>query len=118
KFRRHVTRLTKIGTKTMRLTCCARIWIAKPTGLETICKCSSRDFSGGSAIRRLFSEGHMKGALALLLSVGGLVQCASAAETGDGWVQLFNGRNFDGLEVYLAPPPGSKEPLGLNNDPH
>jgi hypothetical protein len=41
-----------------------------------------------------------------------------AAETGTaGWKQLFNGRDFDGLDVYLAPPPGAKEPLGLNNDP-
>ena len=40
-----------------------------------------------------------------------------SASTTNEWTRLFNGRNFDGLDRYLAAPPGSKEPLGLNNDP-
>jgi hypothetical protein len=35
----------------------------------------------------------------------------------ESWVKLFNGRDWDGLDRYLAAPPGSKEALGLNNDP-
>lgn len=68
--------------------------------------------------RRLFSEWQsIKGVILVLLIFGGLVQGVVSAERSEGWIQLFNGRNFDGLEVYVGPAPGSKEPLGLNNDP-
>src|SRR5881628_1687810 len=76
------------------------------------------NFFGRLRHRDLLSEMQvMKGVIAAFLTVVGIVQCASAGEPTNGWIQLFNGRNFDGLDVYLAPPPGSKEPLGLNNDP-
>src|SRR5205085_3188444 len=42
--------------------------------------------------------------------------CSAFAQQTN-WVQLFNGRDWQGLDRYLAPPSGSKEPLGLNNDP-
>jgi hypothetical protein len=38
-----------------------------------------------------------------------------AADTN--WVKLFNGRDWTGLDRYIAAPPGSQGPLGLNNDP-
>ena len=38
-----------------------------------------------------------------------------AADTN--WVKFFNGRDWTGLDRYLAAPSGSKQPLGLNNDP-
>ena len=31
---------------------------------------------------------------------------------------LFNGHDFSGLDLYLAPDPATKKPLGLNNDPY
>ena len=40
----------------------------------------------------------------------------NAADTE--WKSLFNGKDLSGWDTYLAPPPGSKTPLGLNNDPH
>src|SRR4051794_17251318 len=52
----------------------------------------------------------------LLLIVASAVNFSAGAATND-WIQLFNGRSFDGFDRFLAPPPGSKEPLGLNNDP-
>src|SRR6266550_3878257 len=41
-----------------------------------------------------------------------------AAESDTEWKSLFNGKDLSGWDTYLAPPPGSKTPLGLNNDPH
>src|SRR5688572_24784385 len=41
--------------------------------------------------------------------------CAAGAE--HEWKQLFNGKDFTGWDKYLGPRHGSKEPLGLNNDP-
>jgi len=57
----------------------------------------------------------MKTVISLMLAVS--AGSLFAADTTNGWTRLFNGRNFDGLDRYLAPPPGSKQPLGLNNDP-
>lgn len=34
------------------------------------------------------------------------------------WQSLFNGRDFSGLDLYLAPDPATGKPLGLNNDPY
>src|SRR5262249_47994563 len=56
------------------------------------------------------------GLWATLLSIlppWGLLAGEPAAE----WRQLFNGKDLDGWETYLAPPAGSRVPLGLNNDP-
>jgi len=53
----------------------------------------------------------------MLLTLATSLLVAAAAETPPTWTSLFNGKNFEGLDVYLAPPPGSKQPLGLNNDP-
>src|SRR5204863_9592048 len=39
------------------------------------------------------------------------------AADGPAWTSLFNGKDLSGWDTYLAPPPGSKTPLGLNNDP-
>jgi hypothetical protein len=33
------------------------------------------------------------------------------------WKQLFNGKTLEGWDTYVAAPPGSKTPFGLNNDP-
>jgi hypothetical protein len=33
------------------------------------------------------------------------------------WKSLFNDKDFTGWDKYLAPPPGSQTPLGLNRDP-
>lgn len=50
-----------------------------------------------------------------ILSVVGRAQATDApAHT---WKQLFNGRDLTGWDTYLAPPPGSNTPIGLNNDP-
>jgi len=40
-----------------------------------------------------------------------------AADPDAGWKSLFNGKDLSGWDTYLAPPPGSQTPLGLNNDP-
>jgi len=40
-----------------------------------------------------------------------------AAESDTQWRSLFNGKDLSGWDTYLAPPPGGKTPLGLNNDP-
>ena len=40
-----------------------------------------------------------------------------AADSSETWQPLFNGKDLTGWDTYLAPPPGSKTPLGLNNDP-
>ena len=46
---------------------------------------------------------------------------AATGSAADGaaapWIPLFNGRDFDGLDRYLAPLPGESRPLGLNHDP-
>ncbi len=42
---------------------------------------------------------------------------AGADEASTGWKPLFDGKSLSGWDVYLAPPPGEKTPLGLNNDP-
>jgi len=34
----------------------------------------------------------------------------------DGWIQLFNGRDLEGWDVWLGKPRGQKKPIGLNND--
>src|SRR5262245_61324357 len=34
------------------------------------------------------------------------------------WRDLFNGKDLQGWDTYLASPSGSKVPLGLNNDPN
>lgn len=49
-----------------------------------------------------------------------LVLLAWVASLGaaEPWRDLFNGKDLSGWDTYLAPPPGSKTPLGLNNDPH
>jgi hypothetical protein len=39
-----------------------------------------------------------------------------ADERKTEWKQLFNGKDLDGWDTYLAPPAGSKAPPGLNND--
>jgi len=52
-------------------------------------------------------------ALSSLLALGRL----QAADTTAEWKPLFNGKDLSGWDTYLAPPPGSKTPLGLNNDP-
>src|SRR5690349_6568134 len=41
----------------------------------------------------------------------------AAARAETNWVKLFNGRDWQGLDRYLAAPSGSNEPYGLNNDP-
>src|SRR5882724_7512399 len=41
----------------------------------------------------------------------------NAAESDPEWKSLFNGKDLSDWETYLAPPTGSKTPLGLNNDP-
>lgn len=40
-----------------------------------------------------------------------------AAEPTRAWKPLFNGQDLSGWDKYLAPPPGSRTPLGLNHDP-
>jgi hypothetical protein len=50
--------------------------------------------------------------IALLISALTLVNTAAGE-----WVKLFNGRDLEGLDRYVAAPPGSKQPFGLNNDP-
>ncbi|MBI4659675.1 MAG: DUF1080 domain-containing protein [Verrucomicrobia bacterium] len=42
---------------------------------------------------------------------------STSAESPAAWKPLFNGRNLDGWDTYLAPPADSKTPLGWNNDP-
>ncbi|HMJ66596.1 MAG TPA: DUF1080 domain-containing protein, partial [Candidatus Binatia bacterium] len=51
------------------------------------------------------------------LSVWLLPTDAWTAEATNEWKQLFNGKDFSGWDKYLAPRMGTKEPLGLNNDP-
>src|SRR5262245_43534934 len=41
-----------------------------------------------------------------------------AHDANTPWSDLFNGRDLQGWDTYLAAPRGSKAPLGLNNDPH
>lgn len=41
-----------------------------------------------------------------------------AADSSVSFEPLFNGQNLEGWDTYLAPPPGSRVPLGLNHDPH
>ncbi|HVR74597.1 MAG TPA: DUF1080 domain-containing protein [Planctomycetota bacterium] len=54
----------------------------------------------------------VRGALCLLLA-----PVVSLAAPAGEWKQLFNGKDLGGWDTYLAPAPGSKTPLGLNNDP-
>src|SRR5260221_4104527 len=39
------------------------------------------------------------------------------AEPASNWKQLFTGKDLSRWSTYVAPPPGSKTPYGLNNDP-
>jgi len=41
----------------------------------------------------------------------------AAATPAARWRSLFGGKDLSGWDVYIAAPPGGKEPLGLNNDP-
>ena len=49
-----------------------------------------------------------------LFFVGALDTLAASSR---GWVSLFNGKDWTGIERYLAPVEGTKTPLGLDNDP-
>jgi len=40
----------------------------------------------------------------------------ATAESQDGWVSLFNGRDLKGWDIWLGVPRGKKQPIGLNND--
>src|SRR3954469_4088369 len=61
------------------------------------------------------SPGLLRAVIWLFLIGSGASLCA--ADTTNGWTRLFDGRSFDGLDRYIGPLPGSKQPLGLNNDP-
>lgn len=51
--------------------------------------------------------------------VGAALLPAAMATAADGpWQSLFNGRDFTGLDRYLAQDPATKKMLGLNHDPH
>src|SRR5262245_4716892 len=41
----------------------------------------------------------------------------NAADAEANWSALFNGKDLSGWDTYLAPPPGSTTPLGLDHDP-
>lgn len=60
-------------------------------------------------------------AVAALLLAGspGLALAAEPAPPAPApqFQPLFNGRDFSGLDLYLAPDPATGKPLGLNNDP-
>ena len=58
-------------------------------------------------------------ALAALLLTASLASAAPTpgAPSKPAWIPLFNGRNLEGLDRYLAPPQGETRPLGLNHDP-
>lgn len=51
-----------------------------------------------------------------LLSLG-ILQASATEAAPTPWKSLFNGKDFTGWEKYLAPLPGSRTPLGVNNDP-
>jgi hypothetical protein len=51
--------------------------------------------------------------IALLVALLIPIQAATAGD----WIKLFNGRDWEGLDRYLAAPQRSNEPFGLNNDP-
>jgi len=60
--------------------------------------------------------------LALLLFRWAMPPCHAAPGTvpinaAGPWTPLFNGRDFEGLDRYLAGLPGESRPLGLNHDP-
>jgi hypothetical protein len=42
---------------------------------------------------------------------------AGQADPKDGWIPLFNGKDLEGWDTWLGRPVGSKEFVGLNNDP-
>jgi tetrahydromethanopterin S-methyltransferase subunit G len=46
-----------------------------------------------------------------------LAVASRAADAAAEWKQLFNGRDLEGWDTYVAAPSGSKTPFGLNNDP-
>jgi hypothetical protein len=54
---------------------------------------------------------------ALALAAAPAVAAPAAADTGGGWVQLFNGKDLTGWDTWLGRPHGGKEPVGLNKDP-
>ncbi|MEE8218113.1 MAG: hypothetical protein V3S03_04025, partial [Vicinamibacteria bacterium] len=60
---------------------------------------------------------------ALLVALLGLVQgsavTAAPANQDAEWISLFNGKDLTGWDTFLSSQPdsGSKEILGVNNDP-
>jgi hypothetical protein len=45
------------------------------------------------------------------------LSCAQAAGVQSPWKPLFSGKDLSSWDTFLAPAPGSKTPLGWNNDP-
>src|SRR5262249_39667801 len=61
----------------------------------------------------------MKTSIVAAAALGALLPALAAADgkADDGWKPLFNGKNLDGWDTWLAVPQGEKEPVGLNKDP-
>jgi hypothetical protein len=55
--------------------------------------------------------------MTLLAAVGLCCATGAPAMAATNWTALFNGRNLEGWDTYLGPPPGGGAPLGLNHDP-